>query len=131
MFANRRLIQVFELSLEHPCEASQALLASQPYGSSKVAYEALKRSYIAQFEIDAVALRVSIAYGNGRQTYCGITRMLHGAVAEGVVVVDRDNGLPSPWIYVDDLVGAVIAALTATRDRPSSPGPGWARLVGG
>ena len=103
-------------SITHPCAETQALLASEPYGASKVECEALLRSYVSQFGVDAVALRISIVYGKNRQTYCGITRMITEARTSGTITLDRDNTLPLPWIYVDDLSAAIAAAMAAPRD---------------
>ncbi len=93
------------------------LLASEPYGCSKVACEAIARSYVGQDGLDAVSLRVSIVYGAGRTAYCGITQMLKAALAGETVVLDRDCDLPLPWVYIDDLCSALRAALDAPRER--------------
>jgi nucleoside-diphosphate-sugar epimerase len=104
-------------SIETPCPETQVLLASEPYGSSKVASESMMRAYVEQSGIDAVALRVSIVYGAGRKTYCGITEMIRQALGPGTIELHRGSELPLPWIYVDDVVGAVRAALAAPRER--------------
>ena len=80
------------------------LLASEPYGSSKVACEAMLRAYVRQQAVDAVALRVSIVYGPGRTTYCGITRMLQAALAGQPIPLDRGAEVPLPWVHIDDLI---------------------------
>lgn len=111
-----------QVSITTPCVETQAILASEPYGASKVASEAIMRAYIEQEGIDAVALRVSIVYGAGRQTYCGITAMIHQAMDDGTIVLDQDCDLPLPWIYVTDLVAAVRAALDAPREQLGNEG---------
>jgi nucleoside-diphosphate-sugar epimerase len=50
-------------SCETPVVEELPLLASEPYGSSKVACEAMLRAYVRQQGVDAVALRVSIVSG--------------------------------------------------------------------
>jgi UDP-glucose 4-epimerase/UDP-glucuronate 4-epimerase len=105
-----------------PCVETLALLASEPYGASKVGSEAMLRAYAEQSGVDAVALRVSIVYGAGRQTYCGITAMIHQALDTGTIVLDRDSDVPLPWVYVTDLVSAVRAALEAPRTRLRNEG---------
>jgi nucleoside-diphosphate-sugar epimerase len=104
-------------SIETPCPETQVLLASEPYGSSKVASESMMRAYVEQAGIDAVALRVSIVYGPGRQTYCGITEMILQALGPGTIELHHGSDLPLPWIYVDDVVAAVSAALAAPREK--------------
>jgi nucleoside-diphosphate-sugar epimerase len=104
-------------SIETPCPETQVLLASEPYGSSKVASESMMRAYVEQAGIDAVALRVSIVYGPGRRTYCGITEMIVQALGPGTIELHRGSDLPLPWIYVDDVVAAVSAALAAPPEK--------------
>jgi nucleoside-diphosphate-sugar epimerase len=91
------------------------LLASEPYGCSKVACEALARAYVRQSGVDAVCPRVSIVYGAGRTAYCGITRMLKCALAGDPVPLDDGADVPLPWVYIDDLCAALEAALTTPR----------------
>jgi UDP-glucose 4-epimerase len=92
------------------------LLASEPYGCSKVCCEAMARSYAHQ-GVDVVSLRISIVYGAGRTAYCGITAMLKAALAGEPIVLDRGCDVPLPWVYIDDVVEAIRAALEAPRDR--------------
>jgi nucleoside-diphosphate-sugar epimerase len=102
-------------SCETPVVEGQALLASEPYGSSKVACEAVARAYVRQSGVDAVCPRVSIVYGAGRTAYCGITRMLKAALAREPILLDNGSDVPLPWIYIDDLCAALRAALDAPR----------------
>jgi UDP-glucose 4-epimerase/UDP-glucuronate 4-epimerase len=102
-------------SRQRPCVETLALLASEPYGASKVGSEAMLRAYVEHSDVDAVALRVSIVYGAGRRTYCGITAMIHQAMDSGTIVLDRDSDVPLPWIYVTDVISAVRTALDAPR----------------
>jgi nucleoside-diphosphate-sugar epimerase len=102
-------------SCETPVVEGLPLLASEPYGASKVACEAVARSYARQSGVDAVSLRVSIVYGAGRTAYCGITRMVKAALAGEPIPLDRGCDVPLPWVYIDDLCHAVRAALEAPR----------------
>lgn len=106
-----------ERSLTRECTEADALLASEPYGSSKVASEALMRAYIDQFDLDAVALRISIVYGPRRTTYCGITEMIKQARETGVITLHQRAELPLPWVHIDDVCQVLGAALTAPRER--------------
>jgi nucleoside-diphosphate-sugar epimerase len=103
-------------SCETPVVEGLPLLASEPYGASKVACEAVARSYVRQSGVDAVSLRVSIVYGAGRTAYCGITRMVKAALAGEPIPLDRGCDVPLPWIYIDDLCQAVHSALEAPRE---------------
>jgi nucleoside-diphosphate-sugar epimerase len=91
------------------------LLASEPYGASKVACESIVRAYVRQSGVDAVSLRVSIVYGAGRTAYCGITRMVKAALAGEPIPLDRGCDLPLPWVHIDDVGQAVRSALEAPK----------------
>jgi UDP-glucose 4-epimerase/UDP-glucuronate 4-epimerase len=109
------------------------LLASEPYGSSKVSCEAMLRAYASQEGMDAVALRISIVYGAGRTAYCGITQMIRSALNKEPILLDQGCDTPLPWVYIDDISSALRCALevpkAAIRDRVTLAynvtGPGY------
>jgi UDP-glucose 4-epimerase len=98
-------------SRKHPVVEKMSLLASEPYGASKVACEAMLRAYVTQDRLDAVSLRVSIVYGAGRTAFCGITQMIKDALAGEPILLDNGCDVPLPWIYIDDVTAALQAAL--------------------
>lgn len=102
-------------SCETPVVERLPLLASEPYGASKVSCEALLRAYAAQENIDAVSLRISIVYGAGRTAYCGISEMFKAALAGEPITLDAGCDVPLPWVYVDDVCSAIQTALTMPR----------------
>lgn len=102
-------------SCKPPVVERLPLLASEPYGASKVSCEALLRAYVAQENIDAVSLRISIVYGVGRTAYCGISEMFKAALAGEPIVLDAGCDVPLPWVYVDDVCSAIQAALAVPR----------------
>jgi nucleoside-diphosphate-sugar epimerase len=102
-------------SCETPVVESLPLLASEPYGASKVACEAAARAYVRQEGLDIVCPRVSIVYGAGRTAYCGITRMIEAALAGEPIPLDGGCDVPLPWVYIDDLCAALRAALETPR----------------
>ncbi|MBA4107911.1 MAG: NAD(P)-dependent oxidoreductase [Pirellula sp.] len=102
-------------SCETPVVERLPLLASEPYGASKVSCEALLRAYAAQENIDALSLRISIVYGAGRTAYCGISEMFRAALAGEPIQLDAGYDVPLPWVYVDDVCSAIQTALTVPR----------------
>ncbi len=102
-------------SCETPVVERLPLLASEPYGASKAACEAIARAYVRQSGGDAISLRVSIVYGAGRTAYCGITRMVKAALAGEPIPLDLGCDVPLPWVYIDDLCDAACKALEAPR----------------
>lgn len=111
-----------ERSLTRECVESDVLLASEPYGSSKVASEAMMRAFVDEFDLDAVALRVSIVYGPRRTTYCGITEMIEQAKSSGVIRLHTGADLPLPWVHIDDVCTVLDAAFSAPRKVLSNSG---------
>lgn len=102
-------------SCETPVVEGQVLLASEPYGASKVSCEAAARAYVAQSGADVICPRVSIVYGAGRTAYCGISRMIRAALAGEPIPLDRGSDVPLPWVHIDDLCEALRAALAVPR----------------
>jgi UDP-glucose 4-epimerase len=102
-------------SVETPVVERLPLLASEPYGCSKVSCEAIARTYVQQSGVDAVCPRVSIVYGAGRTAYCGITRMVKCALAGEPIPLDEGSDVPLPWVYIDDLCAALLACLDAPK----------------
>lgn len=103
-------------SCETPVVERLPLLASEPYGASKVSCEAMLRAYAAQENIDAVSLRISIVYGAGRTAYCGISEMFKAALSGEPIVLDAGCDVSLPWVYVDDVCEAIQRALAVTRE---------------
>jgi UDP-glucose 4-epimerase len=102
-------------SCETPVVEGLPLLASEPYGASKVACESIVRAYVRQSGVDALSLRVSIVYGAGRTAYCGITRMVKAALDSEPIPLDHGCDLPLPWVSIDDVGQAVRRALEAPK----------------
>lgn len=102
-------------SCETPVVEQLPLLASEPYGATKVSCEAMLRAYAAQEHIDALALRISIVYGAGRTAYCGISEMFKAALAGEPIMLDAGCDVPLPWVYVDDVCSAIQTALAIPR----------------
>jgi nucleoside-diphosphate-sugar epimerase len=102
-------------SCETPVVEGLPLLASEPYGASKVSCEAIARAYVHQAGMDIVCPRVSIVYGPGRTAFCGITRMLKSALAGEPISLDQGCDTPLPWVYIDDSCAALQAALEAPK----------------
>ena len=97
------------------------LLATDTYGASKVAAEAMVRAYAADHGVDAVMARLAWVYGPRRQTACGIRRMLEDAIAGKVTRFDSGSSAMRQYVHVEDVASALIALLQAPK--------GAARLV--
>jgi UDP-glucuronate 4-epimerase len=95
------------------------LRPSSVYGATKVACEALVQGYRTQHRLDAVSIRLSWVYGPGRTTDCVVRAMIENTQAGRPTRLPFGQDFPRQYIYVDDAVDALLAAL----DAPRCPSP--------
>lgn len=91
------------------------LRASDTYGASKVAAEAVVRAYAAEHGVDAVMARLAWVYGPRRQTACGIRRMVEDALAGRPTRFASGASAMRQYVHVDDAASALVALLLAPR----------------
>lgn len=77
------------------------------YSASKIACEELVRNY----QIPAVSLRVGFVYGPGRLISCPIRDLVTDILLKGKVDWPRGMDQKQDYIYIDDVVNGIIAAL--------------------
>ena len=91
---------------------------NSPYGVSKVAAEHYVSTLGALYGIETVALRIFNAYGPGQELPPSyppvIPQLLRQAQTGGSLVIFGDGTQTRDFVYVDDVVDALIAATTAT-----------------
>lgn len=83
------------------------------YGASKVAVEALMHGFLGQYGIDAVALRFSHVYGEGRTTQCFVRDMLLAASEGRPCHVPQARGSLRQYVYIDDVCHSIDLAIQA------------------
>jgi UDP-glucuronate 4-epimerase len=83
------------------------------YGASKVAAEALVRAFVAEYGLSATSLRPSRVYGPYRRANCFIRDIVLDARAGRTTVIPCDPAFLFHYVYVDDVAGALVAALEA------------------
>jgi UDP-glucose 4-epimerase len=88
-----------------------------PYAVSKLAAEYYVRTIGDLWEIETVSLRVFNAYGPGQHLPPShppvIPNFLRQAMRSGTLVVHSDGSQTRDYVYLDDVVSAMIAAATA------------------
>lgn len=88
-----------------------------PYAVSKLAAEYYVRTIGALWGIETVCLRVFNAYGPGQQLPPShppvIPNMLRQAVGQGTIVIHGEGRQSRDFVFVDDIVRAMVAAATA------------------
>jgi UDP-glucose 4-epimerase len=102
---------------EQPLHESLTLNPGSPYAVSKIASEIYVRTIGAQWGIETVSLRIFNAYGPGQQLPVShppvIPRFLKSALTGASLVVFGDGEQTRDFVYVDDVVDALVAAASA------------------
>jgi nucleoside-diphosphate-sugar epimerase len=85
--------------------------ATDVYGASKIAMEAVLRAYRSELGLPAVALRIASVYGPGRQTDCLIRELIQSAASDTPIRLCTEGGFRRQFIHVDDVVRAIMQAV--------------------
>jgi len=101
-----------------PVPEDAPLAANDVYGATKASGDILTRSYAAQTGLDAAVLRFSWVYGPRRRTTCVVREMIKDAKAGRATTLPYGRGFTRQYVYIDDVVSAVIAALDAEEIGP-------------
>lgn len=114
----RRIVVCSSLMVYGPNDGSaldedSPLLATDTYGASKLAAEAMVRAYAADHGVDAVMARLAWVYGPRRQTACGIRRMLEDAIAAKATRFESGSSAMRQYVHVEDVASALVALLQA------------------
>ena len=101
-----------------PVPEDAPLAADDVYGATKASGDILTRAYVAQTGLDAAILRFSWVYGPRRRTTCVVREMIKDAQAGRATTLPYGRGFTRQYVYIDDVVSAVIAALDAEEIGP-------------
>jgi UDP-glucose 4-epimerase len=100
-----------------PVKESDSPHPQSPYAVSKLAAEHYVATIGALWGIETVALRIFNAYGPGQHLPAShapaIPQFVHQARGGGSLVVFGDGNQTRDFVYIDDVVDALIAAATA------------------
>ncbi|MFC2037226.1 NAD-dependent epimerase/dehydratase family protein [Chloroflexota bacterium] len=104
--------------IHQPISEEQMPKPNSPYGVSKVAAEYYVSTLGTLYNIETVALRIFNAYGPGQQLPPSyppvIPQLLKQAQTGGSLVIFGDGAQTRDFVYVDDVLDALVAAATAT-----------------
>jgi UDP-glucose 4-epimerase len=108
---------VYGEQAEQPVREDQSPNPQSPYAVSKLAAEYYVRTIGALWGIETVILRIFNAYGPGQNLPPShppvVPRFLHQALHGGSLVIFGSGGQTRDFVYVDDVVEALVAAATA------------------
>ena len=96
------------------------------YGASKIAGEAILQAYAEEHGVDGFALRFTHVYGPGRETQCFVREMIQAALAGRAARLPHARRSRRQYVYVTDVVDAIVLALDAETPprRAYNVGPG-------
>ncbi|MBK3748442.1 NAD-dependent epimerase/dehydratase family protein [Stutzerimonas balearica] len=99
-------------AVEPPIHEAIAPRPVSPYGASKLAGEGYCSAYYQTFGIDTISLRFGNVYGpNSGHKSSVVAKFIKQALREEVCELYGDGGQTRDYIYIDDLVSAVICAI--------------------
>ncbi len=108
---------VYGEQAEQPVREDQVPNPQSPYAVSKLAAEYYVRTIGALWGIETVILRIFNAYGPGQSLPPShppvVPRFLHQALRGGSLVIFGGGGQTRDFVYLDDVVEALVAAATA------------------
>jgi UDP-glucose 4-epimerase len=88
-----------------------------PYAVSKLSAEHYVRTISAQAGVEAVCLRIFNAYGPGQRIPNSnppiISNFLKHALTNGTIIIHGDGRQTRDYVYVDDVVNALVTSSTA------------------
>jgi UDP-glucose 4-epimerase len=100
-----------------PLQEGQTPRPSSPYAVSKLAAEYYVRTIGSLWGIETVSLRIFNAYGPGQHLPASnppvVPYFLRQALHNGTLVVNGDGSQTRDYVYVDDVISAMVAAATA------------------
>jgi UDP-glucuronate 4-epimerase len=99
---------------QQPLRESATPRPLSPYGASKLAGECLVGAYAQQRGLSAVSLRYFSVYGPRQRPDMAAHRFIEAILDRRPLVVYGDGGQARDFTYVDDVVAATTAALTAS-----------------
>jgi UDP-glucose 4-epimerase len=100
--------------VEPPIHEEVVPRPASPYGASKLAGEAYGSAYKRAFNIDTVMLRFGNVYGPGSAHKSSVVaKFIRAALAQIPLEMHGDGSQTRDFIYIDDLVEAVMLAATA------------------
>ena len=102
---------------EIPFKESAEVHPLSVYAVSKLAAEYYVRTIAAQCGVEAVCLRIFNAYGPGQRVPNAhppvIANYLKHALTNGSIVIHGDGSQTRDYVYVDDVVNALVTSATA------------------
>jgi len=106
---------VYDAAVTGRIDESTALRVETPYGASKAAADFQSAAFRVQSEMAVTTLRPFNVYGPGARPHQVVPEFVEQAVEEGVIEPHPGNPIRD-FLFVDDLVSAILRCLAAPTD---------------
>ena len=97
----------------NPVTEDAPLNATDVYGASKIAMEAILRAYRYDLGVPTIVLRIASVYGPGRTTDCFIRDLIRSAAAGTAISLFDEGGFRRQIIHIDDVARGIVQSISA------------------
>lgn len=105
---------IYGVQKQVPYEESAVAHPGSPYAVSKLAAEYYLRTIAEETRVEAVCLRIFNAYGPGQRVTLSnppiVPNFLRHALTNGSIVIHGDGNQTRDYVYLDDVIDAMVAA---------------------
>jgi dTDP-glucose 4,6-dehydratase len=105
--------EVYGSAVREPMAEDHPLLPSSPYASAKAGADRLVDSYVRTYDIPAVIVRPFNNYGPRQHLEKCVARFITSVLLGEPITLHGDGRASRDWVYVDDCVEGILAALDA------------------
>ena len=110
--------QVYGDQLFEPANERQQLSPASIYASTKLAAEIIIQSYIKNYAMDCIILRMANVYGPNSNTKSIIGTLIQHIKKKEIIQI-HDNTPVRDFIYIDDIIDGLICALQLEKSEES------------
>jgi UDP-glucuronate 4-epimerase len=97
----------------NPVTEDAPLNATDVYGASKIAMEAILRAYRYDLGVPTIVLRIASVYGPGRTTDCFIRDLIRSAAAGTAISLFDEGRFRRQIIHIDDVARGIVQSISA------------------
>src|SRR5438552_3696571 len=109
--------EVYGSAVREPMDEDHPLLPSSPYAAAKAGADRLVDSYVRTYDLPAVILRPFNNSGPRQHLEKVVPRFLTSALLDEPLTLHGGGSAARDWLYVDDCVDGILAALDAPLPR--------------
>jgi dTDP-glucose 4,6-dehydratase len=105
--------EVYGTADREPMDEEHPLKPLTPYAAAKAGADRLVYSYVKTYNLPALIIRPFNNYGAHQHLEKAVPRFITSVILNEPLTVHGDGGAARDWVYVEDVAGAIDAALKA------------------